>query len=323
MKKTISKSLQILLPLVLGVGLIGYFYSKFTPEQWDELVVHFTRAHYGFVLLAVLMSALSHLIRAYRWRFMLNPLGYHPSLLNSFLAVSIAYLMNLFIPKSGEVSRAMALSRYEEVPFEKGFGTVISERIVDLLFLLLFTAMALFLKYQELYEYISGLIPVQKLFFLLLFGLGALVLFLMFLKYSKGALSSKIKSFAFGLKEGVFSVIKMKKKGLFIFHSFLIWGLYLLSFYTATQSLETTSNIDFGIVIITFVVGSFTFAFTNSGVGYYPLAIAGILLIFGIPETVGTALGWIVWTSNILYIILFGVGSFILLPIVNKKRMQS
>ncbi len=323
MKKTISKSLQILLPLVLGIALVGYFYSKFTPEQWTELVFHFENAKYGFVLLAVFMSATSHLIRAYRWRFMLEPMGYRPTLLNSFLAVSVAYLMNLFIPKSGEVSRAVALTRYEEVPFEKGFGTVISERIVDLLFLLLFTGLALLLKFQELYDYISALIPFQKLMVLMGIGLGLLGLFFLFLKFSKGGLSTKIKSFALGLKEGVFSVLKMKKKGLFIGYSFLIWGLYLLSFYTATQALEMTSNIDFGIVIITFVVGSFTFAFTNSGVGYYPLAIAGILLIFGIPETVGTAFGWIVWTSNILYIILLGVLSFILLPIVNKKPSQS
>ena len=112
----------------------------------------------------------------------------------------------------------------------------------------------------------------------------------------------------------------MQQKGAFIFQSLLIWGLYLLSFYTATKALPETAVIDLPTVIITFVVGSFTFAFTNSGVGYYPLAIAGILFIFGIPETVGNALGWIVWTSNITYIILFGILSFVLLPLLNKKR---
>lgn len=323
MKRSLSKSLQILLPLALGIYLIFFFYTKFTPEQWDELVFHFTHAHYGYVVLAVLMSAFSHLIRAYRWSFLLEPLGYSPRLLNNFLAVSIAYLMNLFIPKSGEVSRAVVLDRYEKVPFEKGFGTIISERVVDLIFLLFFTALAVILQFQELADYIQHLIPLRKILLLLGLLITGIVAFYLFLKYSSGKLSTRIKAFVKGLEEGVFSILKMRQKFIFLIASLLIWGLYLLSFYTATQALPETAQIDFGTVIITFVVGSFTFAFTNSGVGYYPLAIAGILFIFGIPETVGSALGWIVWTSNILYIILFGVLSLVLLPLVNKKKKEA
>lgn len=320
MNKQLSKLLQIVIPLLIGVGLIWYFYSKFTPEQWKELKFHFASARYGYVALAVLMSALSHVIRAYRWEFLLHPLGYKPSLLNSFLAVSVAYLANLFIPKSGEVSRAVILDRYEQVPFEKGFGTIISERIVDLLFLFAFTALALALQFEELYAYISSLIPFQKLLLLGILGVVGLLLFYLFLKYSKGGISLKIKGFLLGLKDGVFSILHMKRKGAFIFYSFCIWLLYFLSFYTATQALTETAEIAFGIVVLTFVVGSFTFAFTNSGVGYYPLAIAGILFIFGVPETVGTALGWIVWTSNIIYILLLGVAALMLLPMVNKSK---
>lgn len=319
MNTTLSKTLQVLIPVLLGIGLVWYFYAKFTPEQWDELQYHFTHAKYGYVILAVLMSALSHLIRAYRWDFLLHPMGYKPSLLNSFLAVSVAYLANLFIPKSGEVSRAAIMDRYEGIPFEKGFGTVISERIVDLIFLLAFTALAVILQYDELYSYINGIIPFQKLFLFAGIGLLGLLLFYLFVKYSKGRFSLKIKNFLLGLKEGVFSIVHMKRKWAFIGHSFAIWLLYFLSFYIATQALPETATIAFGTVVITFVVGSFTFAFTNSGVGYYPLAIAGILFIFGIPETVGTALGWIVWTSNILYILLFGIVSLMLLPLLNKK----
>lgn len=318
MNKQLSKTLQIVVPLAIGILLIWYFYSKFTPEQWRELKFHFSDANYAFVLLAVLMSAVSHIIRAHRWRFLLNPLGYHPSLLNSFLAVSVAYLANLFIPKSGEFSRAIVIDRYEKVPFEKGFGTVISERIVDLVFLLAFTGLALILQYQELYNYINSIIPFVKLIWALLLLIIMMMLFYLYLKYSKGGLSFKIKHFALGLKEGVLSILAMKQKVAFVVLSFVIWLLYFISFYTATLALPETAAISFGTVVITFVVGSFTFAFTNSGVGYYPLAIAGILFIFGIPETVGTALGWIVWTSNILYILLFGILALLMLPLLNK-----
>lgn len=320
MNKSLSKFLQLFIPLALGVFLIGYFYSKFTPEQKEELVYYFKNADYFIVFASVLLSVLSHVIRAYRWNFMLSPLGYKPKLLNNFFAVSTAYFMNLFIPKSGEVSRAVVLDKYEKVPFEKGFGTIISERVVDLFFLLLFTLLAVWIQFDVLYQYITQLIPFKKLVLLFLVLIACLFAFYLFLKRSKGAFATKIKNFVRGLKEGVFSILKMEKKGAFIFHSLLIWGLYLLSFYTATLALQETSFINFETVIITFVVGSFTFAFTNSGLGYYPTAIASILLLFGIPEPVGWALGWIVWTSNICYIILSGVITLLLLPVYNRKK---
>ncbi|MEL6812171.1 MAG: lysylphosphatidylglycerol synthase transmembrane domain-containing protein [Bacteroidota bacterium] len=321
MKKSISKFLQIFIPLALGVFLLWYFYSKYTPQEKDEIFRNLENANYWVVGLAVLLSVISHMIRAYRWNFMLEPLGYTPKLANNFMAVSIAYLMNLFIPKSGEVSRAIVLKTYEGVPFDKGFGTIITERVIDLILLFVFTAIALFLQFDTLYQYLTEIVPIKKI----LFAGGALIavfiLFLLFLNYSKGKLSSKIKGLLSGLKEGIFSVVKMKKKWPFIFHSLLIWALYIASFYTATFALEQTAGIDLGIVIITFVVGSFTFAFTNSGFGYYQLAIAGIMLVFGIDDTIGTALGWIVWTSNIIYILISGTISFILLPIYNRNRL--
>lgn len=304
----------------LGVFLIWYSYAKFTPEQLEEIKFYFGKADYGFIVLAVTFSILSHISRSYRWLFMLEPLGYKPTLANSFLSICIAYLMNMFIPKSGEVSRAIVLDKYEDVPFEKGFGTIITERVVDLIFLLAFTVAALALQFDLLYGYLASIIRPSKLVIAML-GLAVVgILFLIFLKYSKSKLQQKLSKFLRGLKEGVFSIIKMKKKGAFILHTFIIWGLYLLSFYTATQALDETSAIGIGTLIITFVVGSFSFAFTNSGFGVYPFFVAGILAILDIPETVGTAFGWIVWTSNIASIVVFGALAFLILPFYNKNR---
>ena len=238
------------------------------------------------------------------------------------MAVCVAYLMNIFIPKSGEISRALVLKKYEGVPFDKGFGTIITERVVDLVLLLAFTLIALLLEFDVLYGYLTQVVPVKTVI-IALGGLGGLFLvFVLFLKYSNSLLSQKIKGLVSGLKEGVFSILKMKKKGAFIFYSLMIWILYVLAFYIGTQALVETNDIAIGTIIITFVVGSFAFAFTNSGFGSYPAAIAGILLIFGIEATVGTALGWIVWTSNIAYILLFGGLSFIFLPIYNRNKIS-
>jgi len=306
--------------LALGIFLVYYSYTKFTPEQLDEIAFYFKKADYTFVILSVVITLISHIIRSLRWNLLLEPIGYKPSFINNFMAISVAYLMNMFIPKSGEITRGIVLDKYEKVPFDKGFGTIISERVVDLVFLMAFTALALFLEFDDLYAFLTEIINPSKL--ILLFGAMLVIgiVFLIFLNYSKSKFTQKIKQFLLGLKDGVFSIFKMKKKFSFIVQTFLIWGLYLLSFYTAMLALDDTASIPIGTVIIAFVVGSFAFAFTNSGFGSYPFFVAAILAVFGIPETAGTAFGWIVWTSNISSIILFGGLSFLFLPIYNKGK---
>ena len=320
MNKSLITFLKIAIPLGLGVFLIYYSYSKFTPQQLEEISAYFKKADYTFVILSVVFSLLSHISRAYRWSFLLEPLGYKPRLLNNFMAVSVAYIMNIFIPKSGEVSRALIINKYEDVPFDKAFGTIISERVVDLIFLFGFTTIALLLQFDKLSEFLLNVLPNHIIYNLIAIFSVFLVLFLLALKFSKSSIIKKIIRFFSGLKDGILSILKMKKNGSFIVHSFLIWGLYLLSFYTATFALNETSNIAFSTLIITFVVGSFSFAFTNSGFGSYPFFVAGILVIFSIPETVGTAFGWIVWASSIASIVFFGGLSLIILPFYNKEK---
>ena len=320
MKKSLIKILKIGVPIAFGAFLIWYIYNKFTPLQLQELSGYVKNANYWIVGLSVGLNLLSHLARAHRWSFMLEPLGYKPKLANNFMAVSVAYLMNIFIPKSGEVSRWIVLDKYEKIPFSAGFGTIISERIVDLIFLVVFIGTALVLKFDVLSGYLFDAIPARIIHTLLIALTGLVILAYVFLRFSKSTTNSKIKSFLLDLKDGVLSIVTMKKKKLFIGYSFFIWGLYLLSFYIATQALAETSDIGFSTIIIAFVVGSFTFAFTNSGFGTYPAAIAGVLVLFNVPFTVGTAFGWIIWTSGIASIIVIGVGSMLFLPVYNKNK---
>lgn len=315
-----TKFLKIAIPLGLGIFLIWYSYSQFSEDQLQEIRLHFQKANYGFVILAVFLGIVSHISRAYRWNFMLAPLGFQPKLLNNFMAVYIAYLMNIFIPKSGEVSRAMVISKYEGVPFDKAFGTIISERVVDIIFLFGFTLIALFLQFDILFAYISKNISTVNLIYAISILAGLFICFLLFLKYSKSVVQQRLLKFFNGLKEGVFSILKMKKKRAFIIHTFLIWGLYLLSFYVSTFALDETSTISIGALIITFVIGSFSFAFTNSGFGSYPFFVAGILAVYGVTETIGTAFGWIVWTSNIASIVFLGAVSLFILPVFNRSN---
>ena len=183
---------------------------------------------------------------------MLEPLGYKPKVLNNFMAVYVAYIMNLFIPRSGEVSRALVINKYEGVPFDKAFGTIISERVIDVVFLFGFTAIAFVLQFEKLSQYLIGIFPMNTIYKFSGLLLTLTILLLLLLKFSKASVIKKIINFFYGIKEGILSIIKMKKKGLYIFHSFLIWGLYLLSFYIATFALNETTNIALSTLMITF-----------------------------------------------------------------------
>jgi len=304
---------------LLGILLVWYFYQKFTPEQLSEMKRHFREANYAFLLLSVLLSLASHILRTHRWHLLLKPLGHQPKWYNSFFAVCVAYFMNLFIPKSGEVSRAVTLNQYENTPMEHGLGTIITERLIDLIFLALFFSLAIAMNYSLLIGYISSVIPISKLLWTLLIFGGIILLFFLWVKGSKHSIALRLRQFIKGLIQGMLSIKKVSSPVVFIIESLLIWGLYVASFYAATFALVETTGIGWEVIIITFVVGSFTFAFTNSGIGYYPLAVAGVMGLFGIAQPLGNAFGWLIWTANISSIIFFGFIALIGLPLVNKK----
>jgi uncharacterized protein (TIRG00374 family) len=319
LKSKILKFLKIVVPVLLGILLVWYFYQKFTPEQLSEMKRHFREANYAFLLLSVLLSLASHILRTHRWHLLLKPLGHQPKWYNSFFAVCVAYFMNLFIPKSGEVSRAVTLNQYENTPMEHGLGTIITERLIDLIFLALFFSLAIAMNYSLLIGYISSVIPISKLLWTLLIFGGIILLFFLWVKGSKHSIALRLRQFIKGLIQGMLSIKKVSSPAVFIIESLLIWGLYVASFYAATFALVETTGIGWEVIIITFVVGSFTFAFTNSGIGYYPLAVAGVMGLFGIAQPLGNAFGWLIWTANISSIIFFGFIALIGLPLVNKK----
>lgn len=320
MKKTISKWLSIVLPILLGVYLIVYKYNEFTPDQIIEMKGYFKNANYFYIYLSLVIAVFGFLSRAYRWKFSIEHMGYHSKFHNNFMAVCVAYFMNLTIPRSGEVSRALVLKKYENIPFDKAFGTIVAERVVDLLIFLMFVVIGFFLQFKLLKDYILEKIPVEKLILLFIFGGIIFVIFILIWMYSNWAIIQKLKDKFSGLIEGMTSILKMKNKWAFLFHSFFIWFSYLLMFYVTIFALEETSNIGFGAVIIGFIFGSLAIGFTNSGFGAYPLLVAEIFLLYGIPDTAGTAFGWLVWTSQTVLTIVLGGLSFLFLPILNRNK---
>jgi uncharacterized protein (TIRG00374 family) len=307
------------IPILLGILIIIYQYNKFTEAQIDEIVGYFKNANYYFVFLSVVVGFMGNTLRAYRWKYMLDHLGYKSTFANNFMAVNIGYLLNLTVPKSGEISRAVIVKKYNNIPFDKGFGTIVAERIIDIFFLLFFMLLAVLLQYNIVKAFILDKIPVQLLTVLFIAGMVSLITLILVYKYSKIKMILVLKEKISGLKEGLLSVVHMKKKGTYFFQTVLIWLSYVLTYVIATMVIPETSTLTIGAIMTSFVVGSIAIAFTNSGFGAYPFLTSKILLFYTIAEPAGTAFGWIIWTSQMLLIIFLGVLSFIMLPIVNRK----
>jgi len=150
----LKKISYITLPIALGVFLIWYSISKLSPADIQSIKTSFQTANYWWVALSIFFGILSHLSRAYRWQFLLEPLGYKPRFANSVMAVLIAYLLNLFIPRSGEIARAATIKKYENIPFEKAIGTIVAERVADVIMLFSITGVAFFLQTELMGSYL-------------------------------------------------------------------------------------------------------------------------------------------------------------------------
>ncbi len=312
----IKKILKIIIPLILGGFLVWYSLTIVSPS---ELIQYFKDANYWWIALGLVFGILSHLSRAYRWKFLLEPLGYKPKFLNSTLAVLVAYLMNIFLPRAGEVTRAAVMSNYEKIPFEKGFGTIVAERIADLIMMLIIISITLLIQFDFIWELITkDFNPVKSIISLLL-SVGFFVGLFLYIKKGKSKFALKIKKFFLGLKDGVLSIFNMKNKWAFIFHTVFIWGMYVAMFW-ATIPAVNGLEVPVGGVLIGFIAGGLSIAATNGGVGLYPVAVASALALFGVDKITGNAFGWIMWTAQTAMIIVFGGLAFLLLPVVNKNK---
>lgn len=310
----------------MGVFLIWYSLSKLTNSDIESITNSFKTANYWWVGLSVLFGALSHFSRAYRWHFMLEPLGYKPRYANSVMTVLIAYLLNLFIPRSGEIARAASIKKYEDIPFEKAFGTIVAERVADVIMLLSIIAIAFFLQTNLLSSYLFKEDEGNSNIFLKIFLFGVLpilgIIAYRYFKKSHNPYITKVINFIRGLIDGATSILSMKKKWAFIFHTIFIWTMYVLMFYAVTFALPETTNLPLGAVIVGFVVGGLSMALTNGGLGSYPVFVASALVLYNVDNNAALAFGWIMWTAQTIMVVLFGCLSLLLLPIYNKYKKK-
>ncbi|WP_411766389.1 lysylphosphatidylglycerol synthase transmembrane domain-containing protein [Winogradskyella sp. A3E31] len=318
MQPKLKKALTIIIPILLSIGLVWYSLSKVPLHQ---VIEEAKGANYWWIALSVFCLTLSHMSRAYRWLFMLEPLGYKVKFKNSLMAVFSTYLINYGIPRSGEVARATILANYEKIPFEKGFGTIVAERIADMIVMLFIIFVTLILQFEFIVEFFSNKFSATTLIILSTIGL-IIIGFFLILRKSEIIVIKKIVTFVNGLIEGALSILKMKRKWAFIGHTIFIWGMYLLMFYTTTFAFDSLIGIPIAAVLIGFISASFSIAATNGGTGAYPAAVYAAFSIFGIAEDPSFAFGWVLWGAQTIMTIILGALSLIYLPIYNRKSAE-
>lgn len=331
MKRSYYSVLKYLILLVAGIGLL---FIAFKGQDFTKLILDLQKANYNWIFASILVGAMAHILRAYRWRMMINTLGYgRPALLNTILAVFTGYLANLAFPRMGEVSRCGVLHKTDNIPLVKLIGTVVAERIIDVLMLFLITLAGILIQFNLLSEFIyknvliklnsqsagSGVLMLTILLISLI--IAAIVLII---RKMKPGIFLKIFDLISDIQSGILSVRTINYKGLFIFYSLSIWGLYGLSAYLSFFALKSTAELGFTEAISTLIFSSFAMiAPVQGGIGAYHWMVSEGLTIYGIAKSDGLTYALITHSAQTLIVLLGGSISLIMLFIRSSKVKEN
>lgn len=325
MKKKTAEALKILLFVTLGLGL-AWLSLRNVPAE--TLLENFRSVNPYWLGLAMLVAILSHFIRAMRWNMLLKPAGYSVKPLNAFMAVMSAYFINLALPRTGEIVRCGLVSRYDKVPVNVGIGTVVAERVVDMLLLLVLFVLNFLLGYDKLRSYMETQIlqpltekfswPVLAAagFVCLLLGVG-LLLYLR--RKRKASATGDKKGILDGFLDGLKSVLALKKPFNFLLSSLAIWACYYLMLYIGFQAHPATRGLGWDACLSVFVFGTIGMIVTPGGIGAYPALVGQTITLYGIDETAGVSFGWIIWGAQTLLFIVTGPLSLVGFPVLNRQ----
>jgi uncharacterized membrane protein YbhN (UPF0104 family) len=324
-----GKFLKIGFFFLLGIALIWWSLHQIPAEEWTKFTLALKQSKLWIVFPVFIILAFSHFLRALRWRLIMEPLGYQPSIANTYLAVLIGYLANLAIPRLGEVLKCTLLAKYEKVPAEKIVGTIVAERAFDVISLGIVFLLALGLQFNVIEAGWNQLksqttAPMTntnegdwKMYLLIGVGIVLIALFFIIRKRIPSIIAS-VKNIISGIWEGVMSATKLKQHNLFFLYSFGIWFLYLLATYVGLYATAGTES-SFATAISCLAYASIGMILTPGGIGAYAYFMAKVLELNGVDYTLGLANGTLQWFSQFLIVIVLGGISLIILPIINKQ----
>ena len=332
MKKNTKSIFQFLVLLSVGI-LLAWLSIKSVWAEKDKIIESFQTANYVWVFIAILISLLSHYLRAFRWNYLLKPLGHQVKPFNALGTVLVGYFANYGIPRMGEITRCTLVTKYDKVPFEIALGTVITERIVDTLLLLVIFVLTLFAQFSQLTSLSSQYLinplmaklhgvsehPLKLVVLISVIVLVSVFLVLIRKKISN-LLNSKLGSIIKGFGKGLSSIKDIDKKFQFIALSIAIWLCYFYSLYVCFFAFIGTSHLGHSECLVLMLFGTFGVIFSPGGLGAYPAIVTSLLLFYGIDKIPAFAFPWMAWTSQFVLIVVLGVLSLILLPLLNKEK---
>lgn len=332
------------LALFFGIGIFFIYLSikDLTPEDIKMLKQSAAQVKEGsawvFLLASLIIGAFSHYFRSLRSVLLLEPLNYQVRKSMSFFSVMVCYLANLAFPRLGEVLRCTFLQQYERVPFQKTLGTVVTERAIDVIFLLLIVGSAILMNTSvlsdlkvgdsSLGEGISGkmneMLHNHTLYILLIAVVIAIwIIYVTRKKWNKIPFFVKIKNFFVGVWQGLVSIKDLKHPFLFIFYTLMIWVCYFLGTYVCFFAFDFLSGLGISVVFSCFAFGLIGFVIGPGGLGAYPLIVAAVLVLYGVDYSAGLAAGWVGWSVQTLMVIVFGIISLIAAAFMKSKTKDS
>ena len=334
----VKKILKFILFFGVGIFFIWLSVRKLSPDDVENLKESAAQVTRGsawvFLFLAFLVGAISNYIRALRNRQLLQPLGYETRTSMVFYSVMVMYLANYAFPRLGEVLRCTFLQRYEKVPFEKSLGTVVTERAVDLICLIIVFISAFAINTglldtlhigdvslrESLNAKFAGMVHNYTMFIFI----GAVVAFIVIATLTKKWWSKinffvKIKNFFVGIRQGLVSIKDLKNPGLFMVYTVSIWFLWILETVFCFQAFDFLAGMSFTVMFSVFAIGNLGFLIGPGGIGAYPLIVAAMLVLYGVDYSAGLAAGWIGWGVQTLQVLVLGIFSLIATSFVKRK----
>ncbi|OKL40759.1 lysylphosphatidylglycerol synthase transmembrane domain-containing protein [Pontibacter flavimaris] len=311
--------------LLLGVSAFLMWYAL-KELDFQKMWAEFQSADYGWVMVSVLMGVLAYLSRAMRWQMQIRPTGHNPPLRNTYNAMMVGYLANLVLPRMGEVARCSMLRRSDNLPINTGFGTVIAERIIDMMMLLLVIALTFLVEFGRIRDFFLSLLTdkyesleqsISSLYWVFWVMLISAVLILsVVLRYlsllRQNAYFRKAVHFAKGMLEGVFSISRLENQFAFWGHTVFVWLMYYGMSLAVFYALPATSGLGWGAALSVLLAGTLGMAApVQGGIGVYHLMVQATLLLYGVPKEAGMAYALLAHTSQTLLVVVMGVISFI------------
>ncbi len=334
MGKRILRFLQYFIFLGGGIFLVWWQLKSMTPAEKAEFTFSLSHANFRLLIPVAVMSLLSHISRSMRWKLLMEPLGYKPSLMNAFGVTMVGYLANSAIPRLGEILKCTLLGRYEKLKVDKLVGTIIVERSFDVICYIFLVFITVILQFDKVDTYIKEHIHlpnntmavpfwVKPLVFLVLLLLLFLLIRKLFRRLNHVPFIHKVNSFFSGVKTGFTSIRQLKKRKQFLLHTVFIWAMYLGQIYVGFKSMEGTHHLGLQAAVSVLTLASLSIIITPGGIGSFPIFVMETLTLYQIHEPLGKAFGWLMWGVSTGFIIFFGVICLLILPYINNKINES